>query len=92
MENFEKLEAKITKVLEALEKLKQENLQISASYEGLTNKAFEYEEKTRELVNQNNKLKSELKAKESRHNFSNESAKKRIKKIIEKIDMFEKLG
>jgi len=92
MENFEKLEAKITKVLEALDKLKQENLQISASYEGLTNKAFEYEEKTKELVNLNNKLKSELKAAENRHNSGKESAKKKIRKIIEKIDMFEKLG
>ena len=92
MENFEKLESKITKVLEALEKLKQENLQISASYEGLTNKAIEYEEKTKELITQNNQLKSELKAVDGKHNTKKENAKKKIKKLIEKIDVLEKLG
>lgn len=92
MENFEKLESKITKVLEALDKLKQENLQISASYEGLTNKAFEYEGKTKELITQNNQLRSELKTIENRHDSRKENAKKKIKKLIEKIDMLEKLG
>lgn len=92
MENFEKLESKITKVLEALEKLKQENLQISASYEGLTNKAIEYEKKTKELITQNNQLRSELKTVDRKHDAKKENAKKKIKKLIEKIDVLEKLG
>jgi FtsZ-binding cell division protein ZapB len=92
MENFDKLESKITWVLQALDKLKQDNLQISASYEGLTNKVYEYEEKTKELVSQNNQLRSKLKTKESKCDSEKEKVKKRIKKLIEKIDMLEKLG
>jgi FtsZ-binding cell division protein ZapB len=92
MENFEKLEAKITKVLQGLDKLKQENLQISASYEGLTNKVFEYEEKAKGLISQNNQLRSEAKTVEERCNSQNEKIKKRIKNLIDKIDMFEKMG
>lgn len=92
MENFEKLESKITKVLKALEKLKQENLQISASYENLTNKVFEYEEKTKELITQNNKLKSELKNIEKKCTSKQENVGKKIKNLIEKIDVLERLG
>ena len=92
MENFEELEAKITKVLEALDKLKQENLQISASYEDLTSKVFEYEEKAKGLISQNNQLKSEAKAIEERYNSRREKIEKRIKNAIDKIEMFEKMG
>lgn len=92
MENFEKLESKITRILESMEKLKQENHQISASYDGLTNKVFEYEEKTKELLAQNNHVKSELKDTGSRHNSEKERVKKKIKNLIEKIEMLENMG
>jgi FtsZ-binding cell division protein ZapB len=92
MENFEKLESKITRILESMEKLKQENHQISASYDGLTNKVFEYEEKTKELLTQNNQVKSELKATGSRYNSEKERVKKKIKNLIEKIEMLENMG
>jgi len=92
MENLEKLESRITRVLQVLEKLKQENLQMSASYEGLTNKVFETEEKTKGLISQNNQLRSEAKTAERRNSSEKEKIKKKIKDLIEKIDVFEKMG
>ena len=92
MENFEKLESKITSILETMDKLKQENHQMSASYDDLTNKVFEYEEKTKELIAQNNQVKSEFKAKGSRYNSEKERVKKKIKNLIEKIEMLENMG
>jgi len=92
MENFEKLEAKITRIVEVLQKLKQENVQMLASYEGLSNKVFEYEEKTKGLTSQNSQLRAEAKALEQKRNSQQEKMKKKIKGLIEKIDMFEKMA
>ena len=92
MENFEKLESKIISILEAMEKLKQENHQISASYDGLTNKVFEYEQKAKELLSQNNQLKSEIKNAGGRYNKENEKVKKKMKNLIEKIEILENMG
>ncbi len=91
MENFEKLESKITSILEAMEKLKQENHQISASSDGLSNKVFEYEEKNKELLAQNNQLKSELKTVGGRYNSEKEKVKKKVKNLIEKIEILENM-
>ena len=92
MENFEKLEAKITRIVEVLQKLRQENVQMLASYEGLSNKVFEYEEKTKGLTSQNNQLRAEAKTQEAKRNSEQEKMKRKIKGLIEKIDMFEKMG
>jgi FtsZ-binding cell division protein ZapB len=92
MENFEKLESKIINILETMEKLKQENHQISASYDGLTNKVFECEQKAKELLSQNNQLKSEVKTAGGRYNKEKEKVKKRIKTLIDKIEMLENMS
>ena len=92
MENFEKLESKIINILEAMEKLKQENHQISTSYDGLTNKVFECEQKAKELLSQNNQLKSDVKNAGGRYNKEKEKVKKRIKNLIDKIEMLENMG
>lgn len=89
LENFEKLEEKITTVIKLIDKLKQENRQISSSYSGLADQICQFEEKTKSLSLENEKLKKELKEKEGNFKQKEEKIKRQIEKLLEKLSFVE---
>jgi len=89
LENFERLEEKITKVIKIIDKLKQENQQISSSYSGLANQIYQFEEKTKNLSQENERLKKELKEKEGDFKRKEEKIRRQLEKLLEKLTFVE---
>ncbi|MCK4385469.1 MAG: hypothetical protein KAW52_04315 [candidate division Zixibacteria bacterium] len=89
MENFERLEEKITKIIKILDKLKQENQQISSSYSGLANQISLFENKTKNLSLENEKLKKELKDKEGDFTKKEEKIRRQLEKLMQKLTFVE---
>jgi FtsZ-binding cell division protein ZapB len=91
LENFEKLEERITKAIEVIDKLKQENRQISSSYSGLTSQISQFEEKTRSLSLENEKLKKELKDMEGGFKQKEERIRKNLERLLQKLTFIENI-
>ena len=89
LENFERLEEKITKVIKIIEKLKQENQQISSSYSGLAHQVSQFEEKTKNLSLENERLKKELKDKEGDFKKKEEKIRRQLEKLLGKLTFVE---
>lgn len=89
LENFERLEEKITKAIKIIDKLKEENQQISSSYSGLTNQISQFEEKTKSLSRENERLKKELKAKEGDFKQKKEKIRRQLEKLLQKLTFVE---
>lgn len=89
LENFERLEEKITKVIEVVDRLKQENQQISSSYSGLANQVSQFEEKTKNLSLENERLKKELKDKEGNFKRKEEKLRRQLEKLLQKLTFVE---
>lgn len=86
LENFEKLTEKITQFIDLLDRLKQENSQISSSFNQLSAKAYELQEKEKTLVVQNGQLKDELKKLEAKYKAKEQEMKKRIEALLQKLN------
>jgi len=86
LENFEKLTEKITQFIDLLDRLKQENSQISSSFNQLSAKAYELQEKEKTLVVQNGQLKDELKKLEAKYKAKEQEMKKRIETLLQKLN------
>ncbi len=91
MENFEKLEEKITKAIEVIDKLKQENRQISSSYSGLTSQISQFEERTRSLSLENERLKKELEDMEGDFKRKEEKIRKNLERLLQKLTFIENI-
>ena len=91
MEHFEKLEEKITKVIEVIDKLKQENRQISSSYSGLASRISQFEEKTRSLSLENEKLKKGLEGAQGDFKQKEEKIRKNLEKLLQKLTFIENI-
>jgi chromosome segregation ATPase len=89
LENFERLEDKITRVIEVIDRLKQENRQISSSYSGLASQISQFEEKTRSLSLENERLQKELKDKEGDFKQKEEKIRKKLEKLLQKLTFIE---
>lgn len=89
MENFERLEEKITKAIKVIDKLKQENQQISSSYSGLANQISQFEEKTKNLSLENEKLKKALKDKEGDFKQKEAKIRRQLEKLLQKLTFVE---
>ena len=89
LENFEKLEEKITKAIKIIDKLKQENQEISSSYSGLANQIYQFEEKTKSLGLENERLKRELKEREGDLKQKEEKIRRKLEKLLEKLTFIE---
>ncbi|KPK74628.1 MAG: hypothetical protein AMJ89_05770, partial [candidate division Zixibacteria bacterium SM23_73] len=89
LENFERLEEKITKAIKIIDKLKQENQQISSSYSGLANQIYRFEEKTKNLSLENERLKKELKQREGDFKRKEEKIRRQLEKLLEKLTFVE---
>jgi FtsZ-binding cell division protein ZapB len=89
LENFEKLEEKITKAIKIIDKLRQENQEISSSYSGLANQVYQFEEKTKNLSLENERLKRELKEREGDLKQKEEKIRRKLEKLLEKLTFIE---
>jgi len=89
LENFERLEEKITKAIKIIDKLKQENQQISSSYSGLANQIYRFEEKTKNLSLENERLKKDLKQREGDFKRKEEKIRRQLEKLLEKLTFVE---
>lgn len=90
LENFEKLEEKITKAIKIIDRLKQENQDISSSYSGLANQIYQFEERTKSLSLENERLKRELKEMEGDLKQKEEKITRKLEKLLEKLTFVEK--
>ena len=81
LENFERLEEKIAEVIKTIDKLKQENQQISSSYSGLTNQICQFEERAKNLSLENEKLKKEFKEREGDLKQKEEKIRKQLERL-----------
>lgn len=89
LENFERLEEKITKVIKVIDRLKQENQQISSSYSGLANQISQFEEKTKNLSLENERLKKELKEREGDFKQKEQKIRRKLEKLLQKLTFVE---
>lgn len=89
LEKFNKLEKKITKVVEVVDKLRQENQQISSSYGGLALQVSRFEEKTKDLSLENEKLRKELKQKEGDFKNRKDKTKRQLEKLLAKLTFLD---
>ena len=89
LENFEKLEEEITKAIKIIDRLKQENQDISSSYSGLANQIYQFEERTKSLSLENERLKRELKEMEGDLKQKEEKIRRKLEKLLEKLTFVE---
>lgn len=89
LENFERLEEKITKAIKIIDKLKQENQEISSSYSGLANQIYRFEERTKNLSLENERLKREHKEMEGDLKQKEERIRRKLEKLLEKLTFVE---
>ncbi len=89
LENFERLEEKIRQAVELIDKLKQENQEVSSSYRKLEDQINNFEMSTKGLNVETERLRSELNHKERKFIKKREEIKRRLEKILEKLVAFE---
>jgi FtsZ-binding cell division protein ZapB len=88
-DSLEELELKINKVLELVDKLKEENRQVTNSYNKLSSNVFEIEGKNKVLAQENNQLKAQIKEREESIRNKEEKIKRRIENILARLDNIE---
>jgi FtsZ-binding cell division protein ZapB len=92
LENFEKLEEKIVQAMEIIDRLKQENQEISSSYRKLTEEMRDFETITKGKRAETERYKHELTAKEKDFVKKKEEIKRRVEKLMEKLVSFADSG
>lgn len=92
LENFEKLEEKIVQAMEVIDRLKQENQEISSSYKKLTEEMRDFETITKGTTAETERYKHELTAKEKDFVKKKEEIKRRVEKLMEKLVSFADSG
>ncbi len=85
LENFEKLEEKIRQAVELIDKLKQENQEITSSFRKLEDQIDSFQKGTKNLGLETDKLKSQLARKEKDFMEKKEEIRKRLQKLLEKL-------
>jgi len=89
LENFERLEEKIRQAVELIDRLRQENQEITSSYRKLEDQINNFEKGTESLNLETEKLRSELAHKERDFIEKREEIKRRLEKLLEKLVPFE---
>jgi len=89
LENFERLEEKIRRAVELIDRLKQENQEITSSYRKLEDQINNFEKGTKGLSLEAERLRSELAQKERDFIKKKEEIKGRLEKLLEKLVPFE---
>ncbi|MDH4223383.1 MAG: hypothetical protein OEV55_07590 [candidate division Zixibacteria bacterium] len=81
-ENFEKLEQKINKVLELVDRLKEESKQTGSSYSTVSARIYELDEKTKALEKENNNLRAQIKIKEDSIKSKEDKIRRKIENLL----------
>jgi peptidoglycan hydrolase CwlO-like protein len=89
LESFQKLEQKINQVLELVDRVKEENKQVSSSYGALSAKVFETEQKNKNLEAENSLLKAQIKGKEGSIKNIELNIKRRIENLLSRLEAIE---
>ena len=89
LENFEKLEEKIRQTVELIDKLKQENQEITSSFRKLEDQMNGFQKGSKNLSLETEKLKTQLAHKERDFIEKREEIKRRLQKLLEKLVPFE---
>jgi len=89
LENFERLEEKIRQAVELIDKLRQENQEITSSYGKLEDQISNFEKKRKSLNLEAERLRSELARKERNFTKKREEIKRKLEKLLEKLVPFE---
>jgi DNA anti-recombination protein RmuC len=84
-DSLEELELKINKVLELVDKLKEENRQVTSSYNKLSSNVFEIEGKNKVLAQETNQLKAQIKEREESIRNKEEKIKRRIENLLARL-------
>ena len=92
LENFERLEEKIRQAVELIDKLRQENQEITSSYRKLEDQINNFEKGTKNLSLEAERLRNELARKEGNFIKKKEEIKRRLEKLLEKLVPFEAEG
>lgn len=92
LENFERLEEKIRQAVELIDRLKQENQEITSSYRKLEDQITNFEMGSKGLSTEAERLRSELTRKEKNFIKKKEEIRKRLEKLLEKLVSFEAQG
>lgn len=88
LENFEKLEEKITRAMELIGRLRQENQEISSSYKKLAEEIRSFETITKSSTAESELYKHNLAVKEKDINQKKEEIRRRVEKLMEKLVPF----
>ena len=89
LENFERLEEKIRRAVELIDKLKQENQEITSSYKKLEDQINNFERERESLNLEAEKLRNQFAHKERDFIEKREKIKRRLEKLLEKLVPFE---
>ena len=92
LENFEKLEEKIRQAVELIDKLKQENQEITSSFKKLEDQLDGFHKGSKNLSLETEKLKSQLARKERDFIDKREEIRRRLQKLLEKLVPFDAEG
>ena len=85
LENFEKLEEKIRQAVELIDKLKDENQEITSSFRKLEDQISGFENSGKNLSLEAERLQSELSRKERDFIEKREEVKRRLQKLLDKL-------
>lgn len=85
LENFERLEEKITQLVELIDRLRQENQEISSSYRRLADQVHDIEKGKENLNLEAEKLRDELARRERDFAEKKGEIKRRLEKLLEKL-------
>lgn len=92
LETFDKLEKKIGQVLKAMDRLKEENKQLSSSYSELRVGIGGMKKTSGELEEENRKLKEKLSRIEQTRTQREMRIKAKLEKLVERLGALEGLG
>lgn len=85
LENFERLEEKIMQLVELIDRLRQENEEISSSYRRLADQVQDVEKGKEKLNLEAEKLRDELARRERDFAEKKGEIKRRLEKLLEKL-------
>ncbi len=88
-ESFEKLEQKINQVLEQVDKLREENAQVTNSYNSLSSRLFEIETKNKSLLQENGQLKAQIKQREESIKGKEEKIKRKLDNLLARLPIIK---
>ncbi|KPL03308.1 MAG: hypothetical protein AMJ90_03340 [candidate division Zixibacteria bacterium SM23_73_2] len=92
MEKFDQLEQRIKILMDLIDKIKQENIQVTNSYNGLASKVFDYEKKIKILTEENEQLKKDVKDVENRFKEKERKIKERMDNLLSRLETVKDLG